>query len=298
MVGDVDQAIYSWRGAEVANIRERFDSDFQGAETVLLRKNYRSTATIVKAAQAVIDESAQRSPLELDAAVNPGGKDVAVVATKTRWGGGGVRGAGGGQGGEGRRADEGDAVLYGTHGQPATAGGGVHPRRRAGTSWWSLPPSTPARRSKTAWRTFACCSTRATRCLWRGSSTPRRGKSARLRQPAGVDRRSPLGRRHAPASGRSSAQTHVGGSTSRPTRPSATARAARDAAVGTAVAAAGAVVAIAAATSGVTAGQRRRARGRLAAKTTGRGASCAHAARAAFVRADAARDDGDRGSVG
>ena len=42
VVGDVDQAIYSWRGAEVANIRERFDSDFQGAETVLLRKNYRS----------------------------------------------------------------------------------------------------------------------------------------------------------------------------------------------------------------------------------------------------------------
>ena len=81
VVGDVDQAIYSWRGAEVANIRERFDSDFQGAETVLLRKNYRSTATIVKAAQAVIDESAQRSPLELDA-VNPGGKDVAVVATE------------------------------------------------------------------------------------------------------------------------------------------------------------------------------------------------------------------------
>ena len=81
VVGDVDQAIYSWRGAEVANIRTKFDSDFAGAGTVLLTKNYRSTATIVKAAQAVIGESRDRSPLELDA-VQPGGKDVAVVATE------------------------------------------------------------------------------------------------------------------------------------------------------------------------------------------------------------------------
>ena len=81
VVGDVDQAIYSWRGAEVANIRTRFDEDYAGAGTVLLNKNYRSTATIVKAAQAVIGESNSRSPLELDA-VTPGGQDVAVVATE------------------------------------------------------------------------------------------------------------------------------------------------------------------------------------------------------------------------
>ena len=54
VVGDVDQAIYSWRGAEVANIRDKFDVDFKGAGTVLLTKNYRSTSTIVKAARAVI----------------------------------------------------------------------------------------------------------------------------------------------------------------------------------------------------------------------------------------------------
>ena len=81
VVGDVDQAIYSWRGAEVANIRTKFDDDFSGAGTVLLNKNYRSTSTIVKAAQAVISESNSRSPLKLDA-VTPGGKDVAVVATE------------------------------------------------------------------------------------------------------------------------------------------------------------------------------------------------------------------------
>ena len=81
VVGDVDQAIYSWRGAEVANIRDKFDVDFAGAQTVLLTKNYRSTSTIVKAARAVIGASGGRSPLELDA-VTPGGKDVAMVAVE------------------------------------------------------------------------------------------------------------------------------------------------------------------------------------------------------------------------
>jgi DNA helicase-2/ATP-dependent DNA helicase PcrA len=81
VVGDVDQAIYSWRGAEVANIRDKFDVDFPNPTTVLLTKNYRSTSTIVKAARAVIGESKHRSPLDLDA-VTPGGKDVAVVAVE------------------------------------------------------------------------------------------------------------------------------------------------------------------------------------------------------------------------
>lgn len=81
VVGDVDQAIYSWRGAEVANIRDKFDVDFKGAGTVLLTKNYRSTSTIVKAARAVIGASKTRSPLDLDA-VTPGGRDVAVVAVE------------------------------------------------------------------------------------------------------------------------------------------------------------------------------------------------------------------------
>ena len=81
VVGDVDQAIYGWRGAEVANIRERFDADYKDPVEVLLSKNYRSTSTIVKAAQAVIGCSRAKSALELDA-VQPGGRDVAVVATE------------------------------------------------------------------------------------------------------------------------------------------------------------------------------------------------------------------------
>ena len=64
VVGDEDQSIYRWRGADYRNI-ERFRTDFPDARSILLEQNYRSTQTILDAASAVIDRNKQRTPKEL-----------------------------------------------------------------------------------------------------------------------------------------------------------------------------------------------------------------------------------------
>jgi DNA helicase-2/ATP-dependent DNA helicase PcrA len=64
VVGDEDQSIYGFRYADVSNILD-FDKDFEGAEVVKLEQNYRSTQTILSAANAVVERNRERRPKEL-----------------------------------------------------------------------------------------------------------------------------------------------------------------------------------------------------------------------------------------
>ncbi len=71
VVGDDDQSIYRWRGADVRIIRG-FRKDFADAQVIKLEQNYRSTGNIVKAALAVIEPSATREPKQLWTEQEPG----------------------------------------------------------------------------------------------------------------------------------------------------------------------------------------------------------------------------------
>ncbi len=73
VVGDPDQSIYSWRGADIGNIL-RFEHDFPGAKVVTLQQNYRSTNAILQAANAVIANNDRRYDKELWSRLGDGEK--------------------------------------------------------------------------------------------------------------------------------------------------------------------------------------------------------------------------------
>lgn len=64
VVGDSDQSIYSWRGANIKNILE-FEQDYPEATVVILEENYRSTKTVIGAANEVIQKNTHRKPKNL-----------------------------------------------------------------------------------------------------------------------------------------------------------------------------------------------------------------------------------------
>jgi DNA helicase II / ATP-dependent DNA helicase PcrA len=79
VVGDADQSIYAFRGATIRNILE-FERDFPNAKAILLEQNYRSTQTILSAANAVIDRNSERKPKRLWSDQGAGEQIVGYVA--------------------------------------------------------------------------------------------------------------------------------------------------------------------------------------------------------------------------
>ncbi|WP_344900294.1 DNA helicase PcrA [Actinomadura meridiana] len=79
VVGDADQSIYAFRGATIRNILE-FERDYPDATTILLEQNYRSTQTILSAANAVIERNADRKPKKLWSDQGEGHKITGYVA--------------------------------------------------------------------------------------------------------------------------------------------------------------------------------------------------------------------------
>jgi len=79
VVGDADQSIYAFRGANIRNILQ-FEEDFGNARSILLEQNYRSTQTILNAANAVISQNLGRTPKNLWSDAGDGEKIVGYVA--------------------------------------------------------------------------------------------------------------------------------------------------------------------------------------------------------------------------
>ena len=88
VVGDSDQSIYAFRGATIRNILD-FEADFPGARTILLEQNYRSTQTILSAANAVITRNEGRPAKNLWSDAGEGAAIVGYVADtehdEARW---------------------------------------------------------------------------------------------------------------------------------------------------------------------------------------------------------------------
>ena len=79
VVGDSDQSIYAFRGADISNIQD-FEKDFPDAKTIMLEQNYRSTQTILDAANAVISHNEGRKPKKLWTAAGKGEPIVGYAA--------------------------------------------------------------------------------------------------------------------------------------------------------------------------------------------------------------------------
>jgi DNA helicase-2/ATP-dependent DNA helicase PcrA len=81
VVGDVDQNIYSWRGADIKNVLQ-FEHNFPGAKTIFLEENYRSTKTIIAASNEIIAKNKMRIPKTVFTS-NQEGEKITLFAALT-----------------------------------------------------------------------------------------------------------------------------------------------------------------------------------------------------------------------
>ncbi len=81
VVGDIDQNIYSWRGADIQNVLQ-FEKNFPGATSVFLEENYRSTQTIIAASNDVISKNQNRIPKKVFTS-NHEGEKISLYAAMT-----------------------------------------------------------------------------------------------------------------------------------------------------------------------------------------------------------------------
>lgn len=81
VVGDTDQNIYSWRGANMRHLLS-FERTFPGAKTILLEQNYRSTRTILSAANSIVEKNVMRTPKNLFTE-NGTGEPIGFYAART-----------------------------------------------------------------------------------------------------------------------------------------------------------------------------------------------------------------------
>ena len=197
VVGDDDQSIYGWRGAEVTHIL-RFQRDWPEAKVVRLEVNYRSTRAILTWANRLIQFN-NAAPRQVLRAACGGGEPPRILQFKDETRGGPDRRRGD------PRTDRGRGVAAAAATSPSCAAptsSRGRSRRSCGgprcpTCWSAACRSSTARKSATCWPISRCWPTRPTRCRCCGSSTRRpRGIGA-------IDRRDAAGRGRAPRASRS-----------------------------------------------------------------------------------------------
>ena len=188
VVGDADQSIYAFRGANIRNILD-FEQDFPDATSILLEQNYRSTQTILTAANSVIGHNKGRKAKRLWSDAGDGERIVGYVADdehdEARFVSEEIDKLTDASGA--RPADV--AVFYRTNAQSRVFEEVFIRHRACPTRSSAGCASTSAARCATRWPTCGCWSTRPTRSRCAGSSTPPSAASATGRSRA--SRRSP-----------------------------------------------------------------------------------------------------------